>query len=189
MTGDQWDGFSMWDPNDVSQPTITGEHSKVNRAGAGCKEVAWIWGASGDWIHDHQIFPTAAHMHEASLPSFCSLWSSLWSLLSLLEQSSSVWCKFEPILNPSIHQPDVFSHLERHVGFCLHLITFCTWYFRWDISFLPTYVLFWPGGRPSLGGSEAKGWHRWLGKGANPYDARQFISMRPWNTMGAVKWL
>lgn len=52
---------------------LPGEHSKVNRAGAGCKEVAWIWGASGDWIHDHQIFPTAAHMHEVSLPSFCRL--------------------------------------------------------------------------------------------------------------------
>ena len=41
---------------------------------------------------------------------------------------------------------------------------------RWDISFLPTYVLFWPG-KAALGGSETKGWHRWMGKGANPYDA------------------
>lgn len=41
---------------------------------------------------------------------------------------------------------------------------------RWDISFLPTYVLFWPGpSGKSEGGT--KGWHRWTGKGANPYDA------------------
>ena len=49
-------------------------------------------------------------------------------------------------------------------------------FLQWDISFLPTYVLFWPGGRPSLGGSEAKGWHRWLGKGANPYDYAEVSS-------------
>ena len=42
---------------------------------------------------------------------------------------------------------------------------------RWDISFLPTYVLFWPGAGPSPGGPGSKGWHRWMGKGANPYDA------------------
>eukprot|EP00435_Cladocopium_sp_Y103_P010974 s4368_g2.t2 len=48
-------------------------------------------------------------------------------------------------------------------------------FLQWDISFLPTYVLFWPG-HASLGGSETKGWHRWMGKGANPYDYSEVSS-------------
>lgn len=42
-------------------------------------------------------------------------------------------------------------------------------FLQWDITFLPTYVLLWPGSvNPSNPAS--RGWHRWPGKGANPYD-------------------
>ncbi|CAL1156144.1 unnamed protein product [Cladocopium goreaui] len=61
-------------------------------------------------------------------------------------------------------------------------------FLQWDISFLPTYVLFWPG---KEGGT--KGWHRWTGKGANPYDYSEVSSwisevtgLQPQNTSVAT---
>eukprot|EP00931_Biecheleriopsis_adriatica_P063022 TRINITY_DN38100_c0_g1_i1.p1 TRINITY_DN38100_c0_g1~~TRINITY_DN38100_c0_g1_i1.p1 ORF type:complete len:238 (-),score=42.33 TRINITY_DN38100_c0_g1_i1:78-734(-) len=47
-------------------------------------------------------------------------------------------------------------------------------FLQWDISFLPTYTLFWP-----RKGKEQK-WHHWQGKnGANPYD---YHSVASWVT-------
>ena len=122
---DQWDGFSMWDPNDVSQPTITRGAFQSKQGGCrlqgSCMNLRCEWRLN-TWPSDLSYSCSHAWSFFAQLlpPQF--LWSSLWSLLSLLEQSSSVWCKFEPILNPSTNQM-FFSHLERHVGFCLHLVT------------------------------------------------------------------
>lgn len=108
---DQWDGFSMWDPNDVSQPTITRGAFQSKQGGCrlqgSCMNLRCEWRLN-TWPSDLSYSCSHAWSFFAQLlpPQF--LWSSLWSLLSLLEQSSSLCCKFEPILNPSIHQPDVF---------------------------------------------------------------------------------
>eukprot|EP00930_Biecheleria_cincta_P069152 TRINITY_DN56929_c0_g1_i1.p1 TRINITY_DN56929_c0_g1~~TRINITY_DN56929_c0_g1_i1.p1 ORF type:complete len:264 (-),score=26.03 TRINITY_DN56929_c0_g1_i1:132-923(-) len=54
-------------------------------------------------------------------------------------------------------------------------------FLQWDISFLPTFVLFWPGSHRRKEGTPEKKWHHWKGEGSrSPYD---YHAVADWITL------
>ena len=145
------------------------------------KELFFVYfsvgsGEGGDGVHDHQIFSSATcinpghdSQYSAQLPTnrsrllVLSDFMMIYKISFLRNTACSIVC--HTICELCILCSNLlflcFSHSE-------HLDVLA----RWDISFLPTYVLFWR--RTGAKAGDAKGWHRWRSD-KNPYDARQVV--------------